>query len=51
MAEKHLAKGNHVAMEGKVVYRNYEDRNGNKKYITEIVLSHFVMIPNVEANS
>lgn len=44
-AEKQLKKGNFVAIEGRLVYRSYEDKQGNKKYISEIVMNNFLMAP------
>jgi single-strand DNA-binding protein len=41
--EKHLQKGNEIAVEGKLVSRSYEDKNGEKKYITEIVINELLM--------
>jgi len=34
---EYLAKGRRVYIEGKLQTRNYQDKNGEKKYITEIV--------------
>ncbi|MCY1659321.1 single-stranded DNA-binding protein [Chryseobacterium sp. SL1] len=34
--EKFVSKGNEIAIEGKLIYRSYDDKNGLKKYITEI---------------
>lgn len=34
---ENLEKGNEVVVKGKITYRNYENSNGEKKYITEIV--------------
>ena len=45
IAEKHLQKGSELAMEGKVTYRQYEDKNKQTKYITEIVLNSFIVFP------
>ena len=42
-AEKYLKKGSEVALEGKLVYRSYETKEGQTKYITEIVLNDFMM--------
>ena len=42
--EKHLQKGNEIAVEGKLVNRSYEDKNGEKKYITEIVINELLML-------
>lgn len=45
IAEKHLTKGNEIALEGRITYRQYEDKNKNTKYVTEIVLSSYVLFP------
>jgi len=37
IAEKYLKKGNQVYIEGKLTSRSYDDKEGNKKYITEVV--------------
>ena len=44
IAGKYLKKGKEVAVEGRIVYRTYEDKNGVTKYITEIVLSDLVLL-------
>ena len=44
IAEKYLQKGKEVALEGKLVHRSYEDKDGNKRYISEIVASDFLML-------
>lgn len=43
-AEKYLKKGNEIAVEGKLVHRNYNDKEGNKHYITEVVVNEFLMV-------
>ncbi|HBH49113.1 MAG TPA: single-stranded DNA-binding protein [Bacteroidales bacterium] len=43
--EKFLAKGSYITLEGRIVYRNYEDNTGQKKYFTEIVMSDMVLPP------
>ena len=43
-AEKFLTKGQEIAIEGKLVHRNYDDKNGVKKYITEVVVNEFVLL-------
>jgi single-strand DNA-binding protein len=40
LAEKLLTKGSELAIEGKLVNRSYE-KEGEKKYITEIVVNEF----------
>jgi len=42
--EKYVAKGAEVAVEGKLVYRNYNDKDGNKKYITEIQVNELLLL-------
>ena len=44
IAEKYLSKGSEVAIEGKLVNRNYEDKEGNKKYITEIQINELLLL-------
>jgi single-strand DNA-binding protein len=47
IAGKFLKKGNEVAVEGRIVYRSYEDKKGGgTKYITEIVLSDLELLRN-----
>lgn len=42
--EKYLRKGSEVAIEGKLVYRNFENKEGKKQYITEIVANEVLML-------
>jgi single-strand DNA-binding protein len=37
VAEKYVKKGTQVYIEGRIKTRSYDDADGNKKYITEIV--------------
>jgi single-strand DNA-binding protein len=46
IAGKFLKKGREVAVEGRIVYRTYEDKKGVTKNITEIVLSDLVLLRN-----
>lgn len=41
---KYLHKGKQVYVEGKLQTRSYEDRNGNKRNVTEIVISQMQML-------
>ena len=43
---KFLKKGYEVAVEGRIVYRNYEDKKGVTKYITEIIVNDLVLLRN-----
>jgi single-strand DNA-binding protein len=44
IAEKFLSKGKEVAIEGKLVNRSYNDKDGNKKYITEIQVNELLLL-------
>jgi len=44
IAEKYLRKGSLVYIEGKIRNRSYDDKDGNKKYITEIIADTFRML-------
>jgi single-strand DNA-binding protein len=42
--EKYLTKGNQVCIEGKLSNRNYTDKEGVKRYVTEIVCNEILML-------
>ncbi len=44
IAEKFLVKGSEVAIEGKLINRNYTDKEGNKKYVTEVQVNEVLML-------
>jgi single-strand DNA-binding protein len=44
VAGRFLKKGKEVAVEGRIVYRSYEDKKGATKYITEIVLNDLILL-------
>jgi single-strand DNA-binding protein len=46
IAEKYLTKGSEVAIEGKLINRNYVDKDGNKKYFTEIQVNELLLLGN-----
>lgn len=39
-----LSKGDYVLIQGKLTYRTYENKSGNTKYVTEIVVSEFITL-------
>jgi len=41
---KFTDKGSEIAVEGKLTNRSYTDKNGDKKYITEIVVNDFLLL-------
>lgn len=44
LAGQYLKKGNKVAVEGRISYRTYEDKNKVTKNITEIVLNDLLFL-------
>lgn len=44
IVEKFLKKGSEVAIEGKLINRNYTDKEGIKRYVTEIEVSELLML-------
>ena len=42
--EKYLSKGSEVAVEGKLMNRNYVDKEGVKRYITEVHVNEMLML-------
>jgi single-strand DNA-binding protein len=43
-AEKYLKKGSQIFVEGKIRNRSYDDKDGNKRYVTEIIVETFRML-------
>jgi single-strand DNA-binding protein len=44
IAAKLLTKGKEVAIEGKLSSRSYTDKEGNKRYSTEVIVSEILLI-------
>lgn len=44
IAEKYLDKGREVAVEGKLVNRAYTDKEGIKRYFTEILVNELLLL-------
>jgi single-strand DNA-binding protein len=44
IAEKFLTKGSEVAIEGKLMNRTYNDKDGVKKYFTEVQVNELLML-------
>ena len=42
--EKYVEKGKEIAIEGKVVYRTYDDKDGVKRYATDIRVEEILLI-------
>jgi single-strand DNA-binding protein len=41
--EKYVSKGKEIAIEGKLTNRSWDDKEGNKRYITEVIVNEVVM--------
>jgi single-strand DNA-binding protein len=44
VVEKYLKKGSEIAVEGRINTRAYTDKEGTKRYFTEIVVNEFMML-------
>ncbi len=44
--EKYVTKGKEIAIEGKLTNRSWDDKDGNKRYTTEVVCSEVMMFGN-----
>lgn len=42
--EKYVTKGKEIAIEGKLVHRTYDDKNGDKRYMTEVVINELLLL-------
>lgn len=54
LAEKNIAKGDLIYVEGKIKNRKYNDRDGNERYITEILAEKINMLAHprgIDGNS
>ncbi|NVK09125.1 MAG: single-stranded DNA-binding protein [Tenacibaculum sp.] len=46
IVEKYLEKGKEVMIEGKLTSRSFEDKEGNKRYIAEVICNELLMLGN-----
>lgn len=42
--EKYVQKGNEIVVDGKLTSRSYETKEGEKRYITEVVCNELLML-------
>jgi single-strand DNA-binding protein len=42
--KEYLAKGRELYVEGRIVNRSYDDKDGNKRYVSEIVVQNFSFV-------
>ena len=50
-AEKYIKKGNQIFVEGKITSRSYDDKDGNKRYITEIIADNVRLLGRRDNNN
>ena len=50
VAERFLHKGDMIYVEGKLKTRSYDDKDGVKKYITEVLADNFTMLGGKKDN-
>lgn len=50
LAEKYLHKGQEIAIEGKLNNRSYTDKEGNKKYVSEVVVNGIRLLGSAPAS-
>lgn len=48
LAEKYLKKGSLICIEGKLRTRTYEDKKGEKRYVTEVIGENIMMLDKKE---
>jgi single-strand DNA-binding protein len=39
-----VTKGKEIAIEGKLTHRSYDDKNGEKRYVTDIVANEVLLL-------
>ncbi len=42
--EKYVTKGKEILIEGKLSHRSYEDKSGEKRYITEVIANEILLL-------
>lgn len=51
ICEKYVQKGSTLYIEGKIRTRSWDDKDGNKRYTTEILVSSLQLLDKKESNS
>lgn len=49
--QKYAGKGKEIAIEGKLTSRSYETKEGEKRYITEVIISEVLLLGKNENNA
>ena len=51
IVESYVAKGKEIAIEGKLTHRSYENMEGEKRFLTEVVASEILLLGGGNANN
>lgn len=51
IAEKYLKKGKQIYVEGRLYTRSYEEKNGQSKYVTEILGHNIILLGGIRDHS
>ena len=51
LLERYTQKGYQIGVEGRIQTRNYDDRNGKKVYITEVLVNSISFLDKLEQNT
>jgi len=51
LSEKFLKKGRQLYVEGKLRTRSWDDKDGNKRYTTEVIADNFVLLGKKEGDT
>lgn len=44
VVENYVIKGQEIAIEGKLTHRSYDDKDGNKRYLTEVQCNELLLL-------
>ncbi|UOX35004.1 single-stranded DNA-binding protein [Flavobacterium sediminilitoris] len=44
LIENYVTKGKEIAIEGKLTHRSYEDKDGVKRFITEVIINDLLLL-------
>lgn len=42
--EKYVTKGKEIAIDGKLTHRSYDDKDGTKRYVSEVVVNDLLLL-------
>jgi single-strand DNA-binding protein len=42
--EKYVTKGKEIAIDGKLTHRSYDDKDGTKRYVSEVVVNDILLL-------